>query len=66
METVRDSIFLGSKITADFEIKIKISACSHEIKHLLLGKKAITKLDCVEKQRHHFVNKVLIVKAMGE
>ena len=38
METVRDFIFLGSKITAD-------SDCSHEIKrHLLLGKKAITNL----------------------
>ena len=36
METVRDLIFLGSKITADSE-------CSHEIKrHLLLGSKAMT------------------------
>ena len=36
METVRDFIFLGSKITAD-------SDCSHEIKrHLLLGKKVKT------------------------
>ena len=39
METVRDFIFLGSKITADGE-------CSHEIKrHLLLGRKAMTNLD---------------------
>ena len=39
METVRDFIFLGSKITAD-------GNCSHEIKrHLLLGRKAITDLD---------------------
>ena len=38
METVRDSIFLGSKITADGD-------CSHEIKrHLFLGRKVITNL----------------------
>ena len=38
-ETVADFIFLGSKITADGD-------CSHEIKrHLLLGRKAVTKLD---------------------
>ena len=38
METVRDFIFLGSKITADGDY-------SHEIKrHLLLGKKAMTNL----------------------
>ena len=36
VETVRDFIFLGSKITADGD-------CSHEIKrHLLLGRKAMT------------------------
>ena len=40
METVKDFIFLGSKITAG-------SDCSHEIKrHLLLGGKAMTNLDC--------------------
>ena len=39
METVRDFIFFGSKITAD-------GGCSHEIKrHLLLGRKAMTNLD---------------------
>ena len=39
METVRDFIFLGSKITADCD-------CSHEIKrHLLLGRKVMTNLD---------------------
>ena len=39
VETVRDFIFFGSKITADGE-------CSHEIKrHLLLGSKAMTNLD---------------------
>ena len=43
METVTDSIFLGSKITAD-------SDCSHEIKtHLLLGRKAMTNLESILK-----------------
>ena len=41
METVRDFIFLGSKITADGD-------CSHQIKrHLLLGKKVMTNLDSI-------------------
>ena len=44
-ETVTDLIFLGSKIIADDD-------CSHEIKrHLLLGRKAMTKLDTVLKSR---------------
>ena len=44
-QTVTDFIFLGSKITAD-------GACSHEIKrHLLLGRKAMTKLNSVFKSR---------------
>ena len=43
METVTDFLFLGSKITADGD-------CSHEIKrHLLLGRKAMTKLDSLLK-----------------
>ena len=59
METVRDFIFLGSKITADGD-------CSHEIKrHLLFGGKAMTNLDNIlksgdkkkKKQRHYFANK---------
>ena len=51
VEIVRDFIFLGSKITADGD-------CSHEIKrHLLLGRKAMTKLDIVLKKRYYFVNK---------
>ena len=51
METVRDFIFLGSKITADGE-------CSHEIKRcLLLGRKAMTNLDSILKSRHYFANK---------
>ena len=41
--TVTDFIFLGSKITAD-------SDCSHETEiHLLLGRKAMTNLDCILK-----------------
>ena len=45
METVRDFIFLGSKITAD-------DNCSHEIKrHLLLGRKVMTNLDSILKSR---------------
>ena len=51
METVRDFIFLSSKITADGD-------CSHEIKRrLLLGRKAMINLDCVLKSRHDFANK---------
>ena len=43
METVRDFIFLGSKITADGD-------CSHEIqRHLLLGRKVVTNLDSILK-----------------
>ena len=59
METVRDFIFLGSKITADGE-------CSHEIKrHLLLGRKAMTNLDNMLKSRDiTLLTKVCIVKAI--
>ena len=51
METVRDFIFLGSKITV-------VGDCSHEIKRcLLLGRKSMTNLDSVlKKQRHYFAN----------
>ena len=46
VETVRDFIFLGSKITADGD-------CSHEIKtHLLLGRKVMTNLDSILKSRN--------------
>ena len=59
METVTDFIFLGSKITADGE-------CSHEIKrHLLLGRKAMTNLDSVLKNRHYFADKGLYSKSYG-
>ena len=45
VETVRDFIFWGSKFTADGD-------CSHEIKrHLLLGRKVLTNLDCILKSR---------------
>ena len=45
MDTVRDFIFLGSKIIADGD-------CSHEIKrHLLLGRKVMTNLDSILKSR---------------
>ena len=59
VEAVTDFIFLGSKITADND-------CSHEIKRcLLLGRKAITKLDSVLKSRDFTLpTKVCIVKAM--
>ena len=59
VETVRDFIFLGSKITADGD-------CSHEIKRrLLLGRKAITKLDSIFKSRDITLpTKVRLVKAM--
>ena len=55
METVREFIFLCSKITADGD-------CSHEMKRRLrLGKKAMTTLDSrdIKKQRHHFADKGL-------
>ena len=59
METVRDFVFLGSKITAD-------SDCSHEIKRpLLLGRKAMTNLDSILKSRDIILlTKVHPVKAM--
>ena len=59
METVRDFIFLGSKITTDGD-------CSHEIKrHLLLGRKAMTNLDSILKIRDITLpTKVHLVKAI--
>ena len=59
METVRDFIFLDSRITADGD-------CSHEIKrHLLLGRKAMTNLNSVLKGRDITLpTKVHLVKAM--
>ena len=59
MDTVRDFIFLGSKITADGD-------CSPEIKrHLLLGRKAMTNLGRILKNRDVTLpTKVRLVKAM--
>ena len=59
METVRDFIFLGSKITADGD-------CSHEIKRcLLLGRKVMTNLESIFKSRDITLpTKVRLVKAM--
>ena len=59
METVRDSIFWGSKITADGD-------CSHEIERcLLLHRKAVTNLDSILKSRDITLSsKVCLVKAM--
>ena len=59
METVKDFIFLGSKITADGD-------CSHEIKRrLLLGRKVMTNLDSILKSRDITLpTKVRLVKGM--
>ena len=59
METGRDFIFLGFKITADGD-------CSHEVKRLLpLGRKAMTNLDSILKSRDvTLLTKVHLVKAM--
>ena len=55
METVRDLLFLGSKITADGD-------CSHEIKrHLLLDQPR----QHIKKQRHYFANKGLSSQSYG-
>ena len=60
VKTGTDSIFLGSKITADGD-------CSHEIKrHLLLGRKAMTNLDSILKTKDITLpTKVHLVKAMA-
>ena len=59
METLRNFIFLGSKITADGD-------CSREIKRrLLLGRKAMTNLDSILKSRDITLStKFRLVKAM--
>ena len=59
METVRDFIFLGSKITADGD-------CSHEVKRrLLLGRKAMTNLDSILKNQDITLpKKIRLVKAL--
>ena len=59
METVKDFIFLGSKITADGD-------CNYEIKkHLLLGRKAMTNLESILKSRDITLpTKICLVKVM--
>ena len=59
VETVSDFIFGGSKITADGD-------CSHEIKrHLILGRKVMTNLASIKKQKHYSDNKVLSSQGYG-
>ena len=56
METVTDFIFLGSKITANGD-------CSHEIKkHLFLGRKPVTNLDSILKNRDITLPKICAFK----
>ena len=59
METVRDFILGGSKITAEGD-------CSHEVKrHLLFGRKAMSNLDSILKSRNiALLTKVCLIKAM--
>ena len=59
METVKDFIFGGSKITADVD-------CSHEIKRcFLLGRIIMTNLDCILKSKDiTLLMKVCLVKAV--
>ena len=59
IKTVRDFLFLGSKIAADID-------CSHEIKRcLLLGRKAMTNLDSIFKNGDTTLpTKVWLIKAM--
>ena len=58
IETVRDFILGGPKITADGD-------CSHEIKrHLLFGRKAMSNLNSMFKSRNILPTKVHLVKAM--
>ena len=59
METVTDFIFWGSKITVDGD-------CSREIKRgLLLGRKAMTKLDSILINRHYFADKASSYQSYG-
>ena len=47
VEVVTDFLFLGSKTTADGD-------CSHEIRSLLFGRKAVTNLDTVLESKSHY------------
>ena len=58
VQTVTGFLLLGSKITENGD-------CSHAIKrHLLLGRKAMTKIESILKSRHPLPTKVCLVKAM--
>ena len=59
MEAVTDFIFLASKITVDGDYNQEIK------RHFLLGKKAITNLDSIKKQRQLFANKGLYNQSSG-
>ena len=60
METMRDSIFLGSKITAHGD-------CRHEIKrHLFLGRKAMTNLDSVLKKKNKTKNRDITLSTKAQ
>ena len=58
METVRDFILGGSKITANGD-------CSHEIKRCLILKSYDKPRQCIKKQRHYFANKGLSSQSYG-
>ena len=59
VEAMTGFLFLGSKISAD-------GYCSHEIRRwLLLSRKAMTNLDCVEKQRHYSAEKGIYNQGYG-
>ena len=59
MKTLRDFIFLGSKITADGD-------CSHEVKRcLLLGRKAVTNIGSILKNRLYFADRGLYSQSYG-
>ena len=60
METMTDFIFLGSKITADGDYSQKTK------RQLLLGRKAMTNLDCIlKKQRHYFAHEGVYSQSYG-
>ena len=58
VETVRDFIFWGSKITADGD-------CCHELRHLLLGRNPMTNLDSILKSRGDIIVPKHVHKSYG-
>ena len=56
MEIVTDFIFWGSKITA--------VTAAMKLKELALWRKVMTNRECIQKQRHHFADKILLVRAV--